>query len=104
MKLGPKTALGIDVSDGLINMALLRQSAKGIELVRTASGPVPDGAIENGSIENPAALAKAIKELRKRNRMWAKRSAVSLSVNPVVTRIVETPEETPKNMRQFIED
>ena len=104
MKLSAKTALGIDISDGLINLALLRQSIKGIELVRTASGPVPDGAIEDGSIEDPAALAKAIKELRKRNRMWARKSAVSLSVSPVVTRILETPEATPNNMRQFLRD
>lgn len=104
MKLSAKTALGIDISDGLISMALLKKSAKGIELVKAASGPVPDGAIENGSIEDPAALSKAIKELRKRNRMWAKESAVSLSVSPVITRILEMPEGTPRNVRQLVRD
>ena len=60
MKLSARTALGVDISEGLINLALLKQSAKGVELVKTASGPVPDGAIEGGNIQDPAALARAI--------------------------------------------
>jgi hypothetical protein len=34
MRLSTRTALGVDISDGLINLALLRQSAAGIELVK----------------------------------------------------------------------
>ena len=54
MKLGAKTALGVEISEGLINLALLRQSAEGIELVGTASGEVPDGAIEDGRVAEKA--------------------------------------------------
>ena len=64
MKLKARTALGVDISDGLINMALLKKSAKGIELVKTASGELPDGAIVDGRVEDPVVLAKAIKELK----------------------------------------
>jgi len=102
MKLSAKTALGVEISEGLINLALLRQSAKGIELVRTASGEVPDGAIENGRVADSAALAKAIKGLKNHNRMRAGKAAVSLSVDPVVTRILEIPEGSPKNVGQFV--
>ena len=35
MKLSAKTALGVGISEGQINMALLRRSAKGIELVKS---------------------------------------------------------------------
>jgi hypothetical protein len=104
MKLGANTALGVDISDGLINLAFLKKSAKGIELVRTASGPVPDGAITDGRIDDPIALAKAIRELKNRNRMRARKSSVSLSVSPVVTRILETPPGTPGNVRQLVRD
>ena len=83
---------------------MLKKSAKGVELVKTASGEVPDGAIANGSIEDHVALARAIKELKKHNRMWTKKSAVSLSVSPVITRILETPQGTPRNIRQFVAD
>ncbi|UCE49229.1 MAG: pilus assembly protein PilM [Phycisphaerales bacterium] len=104
MKLRAKTVLGVDISEGLINMALLRHSAKGIELVKAASGPVPDGAIADGSIADSAALARAIKELKNHNKMQAKKAAVSLSVRPVVTAILETPEGSPNKIGQFVRD
>jgi hypothetical protein len=104
MKLSAKTALGVDISGGQINLALLRQSAKGIELVKSASRPAPDGAIENGCIADSAALARAIRELKDRNRMHAGRAAVSLSVSPVITSILEIPEGSPRNVGQFVRD
>ena len=66
---GSKTALGIDISDGRINLALLKQNAKGIELLKAASGPVPDGAVKDGNVEEPVILSKAIKELKTRNKI-----------------------------------
>ena len=78
MKFAAKTALGIDISDGEINMALVGQTAKGIELLKTASAPVPEGAIKNGNIENPAKLAKAIKELRTHNKIKTRQAGLSL--------------------------
>jgi len=104
MKSGTKTALGVDISQGLISLALLKKKSKGIELVATASGPVPDGAIEDGRIADPAALARAVRELKNKNRMRARRAAVSLSVDPVVKCILETPEGTPRNIGRFVQD
>ncbi len=104
MKLSARTAVGVDISEGLINLALLKQSAKGVELIKTASGPVPDGAIEDGSIKDPAALARAIRELKNHNSMRTRKAAVSLSVSPVITCILETPQGTPKNVGQLVRD
>jgi len=104
MKVGTRTALGVDISEGLINLALVKRSAKGVELVKTASGEVPDQAIANGSIEDPAALARAIRELKKHNRMSASKVAVSLSVSPVITCTLETPEGSPTNIGQLVRD
>ncbi len=104
MKFNAKTALGVEISGGSINMAMLRQRADGVELVRAASGPVPDGVMEDGRIRDLAALAKAIKELRKRRGIRARKAAVSLSVSPVITSILEAPEGTPRNVGQFVRD
>jgi len=104
MKSGTKTALGVDISQGLISLALLKKKSKGIELVATASGPVPDGAVEDGRIVDPAALARAVRELKNKNKMRARRAAVSLSVDPVIKCILETPEGTPRNIGQFVRD
>lgn len=111
MKLGAKigrfvpnrrTALGVDISDGRINMALLGQSAKGIELLKAASASVPDGAIKDGNIEDPAKLAKAVKELKTRNRIRSRRAAVSLLARPVVVQILDTPKGAPTSIGRFV--
>lgn len=95
-------ALGVDISDNTINMALLKQSSKGIELLKTVNGPVPEGAIKNGSIEDPLKLARAIKDLKACNRIRTRRAAVSLSIKPQIVRIIETPKGSPRNIGQFI--
>ena len=102
MKIAVKTALGVDISDGRINMALLRQSAKGIELLKAASAPVPDGAIKDGNIEDPAKLAKAIKDLRLRNKIRTRQAAVSLFARPVVLQIFDMPKKGQVNVGQFV--
>ena len=102
MKLAVKKALGIDISDGRIYMALLGQSIKGLELLKAASAPVPEGAIKNGNIENPAKLAKAIKELRTRNKIRTRQAAISLFARPVVLQIFDMPKGERTNVGHFI--
>jgi Tfp pilus assembly PilM family ATPase/Tfp pilus assembly protein PilN len=102
MKLAAKTALGIDISDGRINMALLRQSDKGLELLKAASAPVPEGVIKDGNIENPAKLARIIKELKTRNKIRTRQAAVSLFAKPVVLQIFDMPKGELTNVGHFI--
>ncbi len=104
MKLRPTTALGIYISKKRINLALLRQTKAGLELVRSVSGPVPEGAIEGGNIARPAVLARAARELQSRNKMRCSRAAVSLFARPVLSQIMEMPRQIPANIRQFVED
>ena len=103
MRLAAKTALGIDVSDGRINLALLKQTKKGPRLLRTASAPVPDGALQDGNVQDPALLAKAIKKLAAKNRMHSHRAAAALLVNPMLMQILELPQKAGTNVRQFIQ-
>lgn len=100
---GPKTALGVDISDGRISLALLKQSAKGIELLKAVSGPMPDGAIKDGNVEDPVILSKAIKELRTRNKIRViNRAGVSLLTNPAILQILDIPKGVPTNIGQLV--
>lgn len=97
-----RTSLGVYISDQMIELALVRQSKDGVKLVEAASEPVPAGAISNGSVKDPAILAKAIKTLSNRYKIRAKRTAVSLFARPVLTQIMELPEDLPSNIGQYV--
>ncbi len=103
MKLAAKTALGIDISQSQINLALLKKRANGVQLLKTASGPVPPGAIKNGNVEDPSSLAKAVRKLRTENRIGAHHRAVlSLVAHPVLIQILDLPENVPANIGEFV--
>lgn len=100
--LGTKTALGIDISADRINLVLLKKGADGIELLKAVDGPVPDGAIKDGNIEDTIILTKAIKELKTHNKMRSRQTAVSLVAKPVIMQILEVPKQAPMNIGQFV--
>ncbi|MBN2590288.1 MAG: pilus assembly protein PilM [Sedimentisphaerales bacterium] len=99
---GSKTVLGIDITGDRINMALLKKQGDKFKLLKVAEGPVPEGSIKKGNIENPTALAKAIKMLQIKNRIYANRTAISLVANPVLAQILDLPNDVTGNVRQFI--
>ena len=104
MKLEVKTALGIDISGDRINLALLRKKKNGLELLKTATGPVPDGAIKNGNIEDATVLAKAIKELKTKNKIRARHAALSPVINPMLLQILDLPNDASINVGQFVQN
>jgi len=99
-----QTALGIDISENLINLALLRKDKDGVQLLKAASAPVPDGAIKNGGIEDSAMLFKAVRELKNRNKIRASQAAVSLLAKPVLLQIIDMPKLLPTNIGQFVQN
>ena len=97
-----RTALGINISDGRITLALLRKNKGGVKLLKAAGCPVPEGAIKNGNIEDAKALAKAIKKLKAKNRIHSHRTAFSLVANPTLIQILDLPKDARNNPRQFV--
>ena len=104
MKLSAKTALGIDISDGWINLALLKKDNNGVKLLKTAGAPVPDGAIINGSVEDSELLFKAVRKLMACKRMRANQSGLSLFTQPVLMQIIEMPKQVPTNIKKYIQN
>jgi len=103
--LSSKTALGIDISNGRISLALLRQKGDGIELLKSASSPVPDGAIKDGNVEDPVILAQAIKAFRNRNKIRGlNRAGVSLLTSPSILQILDIPKGAPANIGQLVQN
>lgn len=97
-----KTALGIDISEHRISVALLKKTGSDVKLLRQSQASIPAGAIADGNITNPALLGAAIKSLLKKSRISVRRAAVSLVAKPVLTQIMQLPEDLPGNMNLFI--
>ena len=98
------TALGIDISNGTIDLALLEDTGNAVELVKTVSCPIPDGAVADGNVENPALLCKTIKKLKAANKIKSSRSAVSLLAKPIYMQLMYMPKPVPTNMVRFLHD
>lgn len=96
------TSLGIDVSHDSISLALLKQIGNSVELLKAAHGPIPENAVKDGNIQDPSALAKAIKKLVSQNRMRAKHAAISLTANPVLMQILDLPPRAVRNVGEFV--
>ncbi len=102
MNFGADTALGIDITDACINLSLIREQKDAVKLLRSASGEVPAGSINKGTIIDVKALTKAIKDLIRKNRMAAPKAALSFMTDPMLLQIFELPEEMPGNIRKFL--
>jgi hypothetical protein len=98
------SALGIDVSNGLINLALVRKAKGAFQLVKAASGPVPEGALKDGNVEDPLALTRAIRKLQLKHRIHSGQSAISLVAHPVLVQVLDLPENMPTNIRSFVRE
>ncbi|MDD5328000.1 MAG: pilus assembly protein PilM [Phycisphaerae bacterium] len=99
-----KTVLGVSISEKQINLVLLKKGKNGIEILKSASSSVPEGAIKNGNIENAAVLARAIRKLKNSSKIRATRAAVLLFARPVITQIINIPRQVPSNVGQFVHD
>jgi len=102
-KLRTKTSLGIHISDSRISMALIAEQNGQIKLLEVADAPVPDGALTDGNIEDPVALAKVIKTLLAQSKIKTRRATVSLVAKPVLGQIIELPDEIPDNLSRFVQ-
>jgi Tfp pilus assembly protein PilN len=103
MKRRVRTALGIDVSDGQIRLAVVRRDGNRCTLLKTAGWPVPQGMLNEGGIRDGAALAKAIRDLMARDGIKADEAAVGLYVNPMLMHIIDMPKPMPENLGSFVE-
>jgi Tfp pilus assembly protein PilN len=104
MKTGTKTALGVDISQTHISLALLKKDSKGIRLIKAARCPIPEGAIQEGNVKEPAAVLKAIRDLKARSRIRERAAAMSLPADSVIMQIVDLPKQIPANIGQFVQD
>jgi len=98
-----ETSLGIDICQEKVSIALLSRQRGQFRLLKAAEAAVPEGAMAEGNIRNPALLGGLLKELLRRNKIYLRQAAVSLVAKPTLVRIIDISEEIPGNIGQFVQ-
>jgi len=98
-----KTVLGIDISSRKIDMLWAGKEGGHIKVLKSLSEPLPKGIVVNGNIENVSKLAKIISRLKRKHKIQAGKTAVTLSISPMLTQLMYMPKPMPINPRKHFE-
>lgn len=99
-----RTALGIDVCQDRVSMALISEDPSGYKIVRAGSISLPQGVVCDGGLVEVKTLSKVLRKLRRRIRIPRMTAAVSMSVAPLVLQVLDLPKQMPANVRHFVEE
>ena len=86
-----RTRIGLDVGSTAVRAAEVSGGSDNPSLVRAAQVPLPPGAVENGEIRDPVAVAEALKELWRTGGFRAKQVHMGVGNQRVVVREVVLP-------------
>ncbi len=101
MKSRTNRALGIDIGERRISVAVVERSAGGFRTIAAASGDLPAGGSKRPS-ECAKALSHVLRGLGRCAGRRGRRAAVALSVNPTVMRLLDLPKDMPANLGEFV--
>ncbi len=104
MKGRAKTALGIDICQDRVSLALISEDPSGYKVVRAGSISLPQGVLCDGGLVEVHVLSKALRKLRRRTRIPRMKAAVGMSVNPLVLQVLDMPKQMPANVGDFVEE
>jgi type IV pilus assembly protein PilM len=97
-----RTRIGLDVGSTSVRAAELSVGGSKTSVVRVAQVPVPPGAVENGEVKGPEALAEAIRELWRRGGFRSKQVVMGVGNQRVVVREVTLPALPEKELHQSL--
>ncbi|HSV99345.1 MAG TPA: pilus assembly protein PilM [Sedimentisphaerales bacterium] len=103
MKCRVKTALGIDIGDRRISVAVVEKTDHGIRVVAAAAGDLPRGEVPGHRSSPGKALSRILRKLGGCARTGAVRVAVTTSARSVILRLLELPKPMPGNLAEFVE-
>jgi len=97
-----RTRIGLDVGSTAVRAAEVGGSADDPSLVRAAQVELPPGAVENGEIRDPHAVAEALKELWRKGGFKAKQVHMGVGNQRVVVREIVLPWLPEKELKESL--
>ena len=98
-----RNTLGLDIGSHCIRAVELRESKRGMELMRFGIATLPPDAIVAGSFMNFPLIVDRIRELIKSQKVKQKRTALAVSGNSVIVKKITLPEMTEEELQDSVQ-
>ncbi len=99
MRRRTKTALGVDLGERHVGVALVQRGPQGFRTLAAAREELP--AAEQGQFPGKV-LSRLLAQLGRRARLRDTRVAVAVSSEPLVVRLLDLPKHVPTNIGTFV--
>jgi Tfp pilus assembly protein PilN len=104
MKRRAKTALGIDIGERQVSVALVEMDERGVRTVAGASGALPVGEPGTRQPAGAGVLAGLLRQLGKGVRSRGTKVALAMPMNPLVMQLLDMPRPVPTNVGAFVQN
>ena len=104
MRMRSKKAFGIDICKNAVSFAELRKDGQQIKVVRAGNVPLDPAIINNGVVQNPAALAGVLKGLKIGGTLKHSGAVLTICAEPILLQILNLPDSSPGGAIKFIQD
>src|SRR5262245_9672878 len=95
--------VGVDIGSSSVKVCQLRESRKGLELVRLGFAQLPPQTIVDGHVMNGGAVIETLSRLFQDKRIKSKDVAMSVSGQSVIIRKITVPMMTPAELAEQIQ-
>lgn len=98
----PQYCLGLDIGAHAVKLCELERSGGGFRVLSLGSSRLPLGAVEDGVLQNPEAVAGAIRNLVKNLKSRVKKAAISISGYSVIVKKISLAVMNNEDMEKHI--
>ena len=97
-----RKVVGLDIGTTAVRAAEVSVRRGQVVLERIGQAGLPGGAVVDGEVQDPAAVATAIKDLWRRTRISSRRVIIGVANQRVVVRLVDLPWMQPSELRSSL--
>lgn len=99
-----KPLVAIDIGGHTVKLAQLKKARKGYELLNFGMIPLPPDTVVDGEVENPQALAEAIRRLVKSEKIKSKEAVIGISGQSVIIKKISVPLMSEEELVEMIRE
>jgi type IV pilus assembly protein PilM len=97
-----RKVVGLDIGTTAVRTAEVSVRRGQVVLERIGQAGLPDGAVTDGEISDPAAVATALKDVWRRTRISSRQVIIGVANQRVVVRLVDLPWMPPNELRNSL--